>query len=487
VASKATGYEILAGGQTGERAAKVAVAFSLLDSIAPMRRANAGPAKTLLRAAGALLVSATLASPAFADPPPRVVRMVWAPDGRNVVLVTNRGLIFADEQTKRFRLMCHDALDLRVDDVPSIAFLGDGRLLAAGTAGLRVSADGGCSWQGVASFGDVQTPSLAQHPTQPDTLYFATFGAGQTALRVTRDGGKTFSDLLPLTDTEFVHSLLIAPANPQRMYAAGIAFDASTMTHSVLRSSDGGATWERFALALDPMQEERASLVTVNPSNENELLVKTTAYNPEATPERLLVSRDGGATFSKIFQGTSLKDASYGPAGEVWAADQVGLWRSIDGVSFTRHGAARWMSCVDHHGGRLWGCGQFADGKDGIGVASNAEGPFFPWMDFRDVYEQVACGANAPTLAACATTWEHWKFEVLGGVDAGPPPDDAGFAGYSGADSGVKGSGGSSGGNLPGGEDSGGCAVGSVARGSVAGVTALLLGLLCAARFRVRR
>src|SRR5688572_16244658 len=110
-----------------------------------MRRANAGPAKKLLCAAGALLVSSTLAAPALADPPPRVVRMVWAPDGRNVVLVTNRGLIFADEQTKRFRLMCHDALDLRVDDVPSIAFLGDGRLLAAGTAGLRVSADGGCS------------------------------------------------------------------------------------------------------------------------------------------------------------------------------------------------------------------------------------------------------------------------------------------------------------------------------------------------------
>jgi photosystem II stability/assembly factor-like uncharacterized protein len=452
-----------------------------------MRRANAGLAKKLLRAAGPLLLSSTLAAPALADPPPRVVRMVWAPDGRNLVLVTNRGLIFADEQTKRFRLMCHDALDLRVDDVPSVAFAGDGRLLAAGTAGLKVSSDGGCSWQGVAPFGELQTPSLAQHPTEPDTLYLATFGEGQSALRVTRDGGRTFSDLLPLADTEFVHSLLVAPGNPRRIYAAGIAFDASTMTHSVLRSSDGGATWERFTVELDPMQEERASLVTVNPSNENELLVRTTAYNPEATPERLLLSRDGGATFARIFLGTSLKDASYGAAGDLWVADQVALWRSTDGLaSFTRHGDTRWMSCVNEHGGRLWGCGQFAAGKDGIGVASKAEDPFFPWMDFRDVSEQVACSASAPTLAACATTWEHWKSEVLGGVDSGPPTD-AGFAGYGGADAGATGRGGSSGGNVQGGEDSGGCAVGSVRRGSVAGVAVLLLGLVAAACFRVKR
>jgi hypothetical protein len=460
--------------------------FSLLDSFAPMRRANAGLVKKLLSASGALLVS-TLAAGVLADPPPRVVRMVWAPDGRNVVLVTNRGLVFGDEQTKRFRLMCNDALDLRVDDVPRVAFLGDGRLITAGTTGVKVSADGGCSWQGVAPFGELQTPSRAQHPAERDTLYLATFGEGQSAIHVTRDGGKSFSELLPLTDTEFVHSLLIAPANPQRIYAAGVAFDTSTMTHSVLRSSDGGGTWERFTLALDPMQEERASLVTVNPSNENELLVKTTAYNPEATPERLLLSRDGGATFTKIFQGTSLKDASYGPAGDVWAADQVGLWRSTDGpMTFARHGEARWMSCVDHHGGRLWGCGQFAAGKDGIGVASNVEDPFFPWMDFRDVREQVACDTNAPALAACETTWAHWQFEVLGGVDAGPPPDDAGFAGYSGADAGAKGSGGSGGGDPQGGGDSGGCVVGNGSSGNGAGVALLLIAALYTVRLRAK-
>ena len=455
-----------------------------------MPRANAGQAKKLLCATGALLVASTLAAPAAADPPPRVVQMVWAPDGRHLVLVTNRGLIFGDEQTKRFRLMCHDALDLRVDDIPSVAYLGDSRLVTAGTAGVKVSADGGCSWQGLGPYGDTQAPAMAQHPTAPDTLYFATFGSGQSALRLTRDGGKTFSELLPLTDTEFMHSMLVAPGNPQRIYTAGVAFDASTMTHSVLRSPDGGATWERFTIALDAMQEERASLVTVNPQNENELVIKTTAYNPETTPERLLLSRDGGATFTRIFLGTSIKDASYGPAGDFWVADQVGLWRSTDGLAtFSRHGSGRWMSCVDHHGGRLWGCGQFdgSPAKDGIGVASKAEDPFFPWMDFRDVYEQIGCDANAPSIAACATTWSHWQFEVLGGVDAGPPPDDAGFAGYSGADAGAMGRGGSGGGNPQADEDSGGCAIEPGAHGKAPSVTLLLLGALFLLRRRTGR
>ncbi len=416
--------------------------------------------------------------------------MVWAPDGENVVLVTNRGLIFGNEQTKRFRLMCNDALDLRVDDIPSIAFLGDGRLLAAGTTGLKVSGDGGCSWQGLAPFGETQTPAMAQHPTERDTLFLATFGSGQSAIRVTRDGGKTFTELLPLTDSEFLHSMLISPANPQRIYAAGVAFDASTMTHSVLRSADGGATWERFTLELDPMQEERASLVTASPVNENELVVKTTAYNPEATPERLLVSRDGGSTFTRIFLGTHLADASYGTGGtDLWVADQVGLWRSTDGpATFARQGAARWMSCVDHHGGRLWGCGQFAGSpaKDGIGVASKPEDPFFPWMDFQDVYEQVACDPSAATLGACAATWAHWQVEILGGKDAGPP-DDAGFAGYSGADAGANGRGGSGGGNPQPNEDSDGCSIGVPTGESASRAAVLLLAGLCALALRARR
>jgi hypothetical protein len=414
--------------------------------------------------------------------------MIWAPNGRNVVLVTNRGLIFGDEQTKRFRLMCNDALDLRVDDIPGIALLGDGRLVAAGTAGLKVSADGGCSWQGVAPLGDTQTSSMAQHPTERDTLFLATFGAGQSAIRVTRDGGKTFSELLPLTDNEFLHSMLISPANPRRIYAAGVSFDNTPMTHSVLRSSDAGETWERFTFALDPMQEERASLVTVHPVNENELLVKTTAYNPDTTPERLFLSRDGGATFTRIFLGTRLADANYGTGGtELWVADQVGLWRSTDGLAtFARHGASRWMSCVDHYGGRLWGCGQFAGSpeKDGIGVASKPEDPFFPWMDFQDVYEQVACDAAAPTLTACAATWSHWQIEVLGGKDGGPR-EDAGFAGYSGSDAGTKGSGGAGGANPPPAQDSDGCAIGS--RGNTATAGVLLFAALCALGLRVRR
>jgi hypothetical protein len=449
----------------------------------------ARPAKKLVFLP-AVLFASSLASPVFADPPPRVVRMVWAPDGRNLVLVTNRGLIFGDEQTKRFRLMCNDALDLRVDDIPTLAYLADGRLLAAGTTGLKVSADSGCSWQGVAPFAATQTPAMAQHPIELDTLYLATYGAGEGAIRVTYDGGQTFSEVLPLTDTEFIHSLLISPANPQRIYATGVAFDASTMTHSLLRSPDAGATWERFTLEL-ASSEERATLVTLHPTDENELLIKTTAFNPETTPERLLLSRDGGATFTRIFFGTRLSDASYGPdAVDLWVTDALGLWRFTDGLStFARHGAAAWMSCVEHQRGRLWGCGQFAGisaNKDGIGVASKPEDPFFPWMDFQDVYEPVACSAGAPTPVACEVTWAHWQVEVLGGRDGGPPPDDGGFAGYSGADAGALGSGGSGGGNPPPAEDSG-CAVGVSAQMTSSRATVLLLGALAALRLALRR
>jgi hypothetical protein len=334
----------------------------------------------------------------------------------------------------------------------------------------------------VAPFAALQTPTMAQHPALRDTLYVASYGPGQSGIFVTRDGGASFSSVRALSDNEFTHSIAISAANPQRIYAAGIAFDASSMTHYLLRSPDGGTTWERSTIEL-ASSDERASVVSVHPSNENEVLLKTTAFIPDAGTERLLLSRDGGATFTSVFVGTRLSDAGYGPGGgDVWVADAAGLWRSTDGLqNFARHGDARWMSCVEHHDGRLWACGQFAGiaaNKDGVGVAARPEDPLFPWMDFKDVVEPAACGPDAATSLACQAAWAHWQVEVLGGNDGGVP-GDAGYAGYGGASDGG-GNGGSGGENPQASDDSGGCTFGAARANSSSRLGVLLIAALCA-------
>jgi hypothetical protein len=362
---------------------------------------------------------ATLLAPAaHADPPPAVSHIAWSDDGQGAVLVTNRGLIFSDAAATQFRLMCNQAVGVGIGDPPSVAYLGAGRWIAATTGGLKSSADGGCSWQGVEPLSALQTPALVQHPTERETLYVAVYAPSQGGIRVTRDAGQNFSTLLSLQDNEFTHSLAVAPSDPQRVYAAGMAFDTTgNFTHYLLRSPDGGTSWERFNVALGEL-DERASLVAVHPTNADEILLKTTSLTPDQ-PERVLLSRDGGENFTVAFQGWRLSDASYVKLGsEVWVASVEGLWRSTDVLAgFEKQGIAQYMSSVTEHEGVLWASGMFAGtsaGDDGVGISSNGGQAFEPWMQFRDVDEPVACAPEAPTAVACETAWPHWQFEVLG-------------------------------------------------------------------------
>lgn len=419
--------------------------------------------------------------------------MVWSPNDHDIVLVTNRGLIFADTETHRFRLMCHQALGVGVGDLPRVAYLADGSLIAATTPGLQVSSDGGCSWRGVQPLAAIQTPALAQHPQARDTLYVASFGPGASAIRVTRDAGKTWESALALADNEFTHSLSIAAADPRRLYGTGVSFDASSMSHYLLRSADGGVTWERSPLVLGP-GEEHASVVAIHPSNADEVLIKTTALEPELSPERLLLSRDRGEHFEQVFADNLIAHASYGEnALSVWVSDAQGLWRSTDGMqNFARHGPGRWMTFAAERESHLWGCGQFAGlggAAEGVGLALKLDDPFSSWMDFHDVNEPIACGAQAPSSLACDFAWAHWQVEVLGYTDAGVPPD-AGSAGTGGVDAGSSaGSAGAAGASIQrAAADDGGCAVAAAGqRAGLLGLELLLAALLVGRQRSLRR
>jgi len=438
----------------------------------------------------AALAAVLIATPVRADPPPRIYDMVWSPDAHDVVLVTNRGLIFADTETHRFRLMCNQALDVGVGDPPDVAYLPDRRLIAATTPGLRVSSDGGCTWRGVDPLATIQTPALAQHPSDLNSLYVASYGPGASGIHVTHDGGAIWASALALGDDEFTHSLSIAAANPQRIYAAGMKFDATSRSHYLVRSSDGGRSWERTTIPL-AAGEERASVIAINPANADELLVKTTALDPDATPERLLVSRDRGDHFAQVFVDNQIVHASYGEAAaNVWVSDAQGLWRSTDGMqNFARQGPARWMTFAQEREGRLWGCGQFAGlggAAEGVGLALRIDDPFSSWMDFRDVKEPVACGAGAPSAVACDFAWAHWQVEVLGYSDGGVP--DSGGAG-SGSDAGVEAGAGAAGAPQQlAAADDGGCAVfAGSPRPALRGLALLLLAVLAARQRTLRR
>ncbi|MFI5306438.1 MAG: WD40/YVTN/BNR-like repeat-containing protein [Polyangiales bacterium] len=362
----------------------------------------------------ALVISAR-AAPALAHAAPQVLDVVWRPDG-GLLLVTNRGLAFGGADGTGWKLMCNEAIHVTVSEKPGGVFLQDGTLLVATTTGLKATNDDGCTWRGVAPFAEVSVQAIAVHPTRPARVYVATYGMGQGGIHVTEDGGASFTTLLKVEDDDFLRSLLIAPGSPESLYAAGSVFDTTgNFQHYIARSVDSGATWERMPAAVIG-DELDVTLLDVSPTNSSSLLARASGANPGFTPERLLVSRDGGKTFSSPLSIASVLSASFSADGAgAWVTGQDGLWHSSDGLqSFEHVGDTISMSYAAEHGGELWVSGYYEGyvaAKDGIARSTDAGEHFVTFTEFKDVAAQVQCDASSATAMTCQMPFIDWQRE----------------------------------------------------------------------------
>lgn len=393
------------------------------------------------RAAVCAVIGLAAAS-ARAHAPPEISRIVWSPDGDRLVLVTNRGLVFKAAQSDSWSMMCGAALGAGAWNEPDLAYLPDGRLLAATAQGLRATADGGCAWRAVAPFENAVAGALAQHPSEPNTLYLGVSAAAGGSIQKSRDGGATWVRDLALADGEIVTRLLFAPTRPTRIYAtvelAGSA--GSVPSHALLRSSDEDTSWKRFVIPLREA-ELRARLVAVSPRDPDLLLVLAIAAERESQPDRVLVSRDGGSTFSELWSSLGLRDAGFGADGTTaWIAGDLGLWRSNeDLLAVNPVGMAQLVTCAGAHGDMLYVCGHHS-GFDplhaGVGVSTDNGQTFQRYMAFTEIMNQVACEPNANTALACQSDWTDWRLEILVGLAGAPIESVLGDAGMAAAGSG---------------------------------------------------
>jgi hypothetical protein len=420
--------------------------------------------------------------------------------------------------------MCNESLQISTSEKPDLAYLEDGRLWVATHVGLQSTADG-CSWQGVDPVGTVSTQVVQKDPSRPNRVYIASYGQGQGGIRVTEDGGASWTMLMPVPDNDFLRAMRIPPEQPDRVYACGSTFDTTgKQMHYIARSSDRGTSWERSDIAvLDG--ELSVRLLAVSPKDPEVLLASVTAGEPRVDLERLLVSRDGGKSFSSPLGIKDLKDAAFSADGTtVWVAGLEGLWRSSDDMqTFERIGAAEYMTCVVEHDGKLFAGGYYsglAAVLDGIGVSADHGDAFQPWMAFKDVADPIDCDPSSFTAMTCTMPQSDWQRErgQFGNgsssvfPDAGLPASDSGVtqsdagptsnapdagtttAGRGGAGKGSVGAGGA------GGKDSGtgghhasskpgngcGCALVRGGRSEQAAAASLIFAMLVVARRRIR-
>jgi photosystem II stability/assembly factor-like uncharacterized protein len=157
-------------------------------------------------------------------------------------------------------------------------------------------------------------------PTNSRHLVLCSAGGG---LWETLDQGATWRPLTDQQPTLSMGAICGAPSSPNTVYAGtGEGDTFSQLGIGLLRSSDGGQTWE-----LVP-SNDLAGIgifdIAVDPANPLQIWVGTT--------EKLLQSTNGGATW-RTLQNATTWDISINPNDpqEIFAATLLGLIRSTDG------------------------------------------------------------------------------------------------------------------------------------------------------------
>lgn len=205
----------------------------------------------------------------------------------------------------------------------------------AGTVGLFKSTDRGATW----SVLDMDLPpdtrveifSLTIDPARPSTLYALSRINGP--LLRSDDGGETWQ---LFTDASLIfHGLAIDPDTPGALWAAGWG--------GLYHSEDQGATWTR-----QPLQPEEPFLflhVRVDPRDPRTVYgagVAVRGFRPVAYLPRIFRSADGGQTWERRDAGLpgsgQILDFALDPADPsvLYASTSAGFHRSLDaGVSWT--------------------------------------------------------------------------------------------------------------------------------------------------------
>lgn len=243
---------------------------------------------------------------------------------------------------------------------------------------------------------------IAFHPTDTNTFIIGSAGGG--AWRTTT-GGLSWTPLYNNLPVLGVSDVDYNPLNPNTLFLCTGDRDAGD-THSVgvLKSADGGLTWNTTGIQFGALDFALTNALVINRYDTNSLVV--------ATSEGLFKSYDGGQTFA-MTQAGNFKSVLYHPqdsnilyAGRVADAQ---IFRSADGgatwsqmTAFTNGGRVEMAVCpaAPNIVMAVLSDGQ-TNGLEGVYSSADEGLSFFKIFSPVDCSQNILSGALSPTPSDC--------------------------------------------------------------------------------------
>lgn len=355
-------------------------------------------------------------------------------DGSELVAVASTvGLLVPSDDG--WRWTCRAGIGLRLQEDPIWAFAHE-RFVVASFDGIVVGEP--CAMQAVEALR--RQVVLDVHVDREGVLWAVTSnGSASNALWRSADG-LVWEAHAPLPRPPLYERVRTAPSDPRTIYVAGFVPPETTGERrdaSVLASVDGGESFVEHRVPLDE-GELTLFLLEVDADDPTRLFART-LRDPSirSIPERVLESRDGGATWTTRFEvplfggfarvGETLfvggRDPGDPPIGVPGAPPrEVGLWRGEADAPLAHVFPDAQVKCLEARDDGLYAC--FGTPSPFVVGRSNDEGASFASvLAFDEVVGPVACANDAPTLTRCAVEEDAHNREHFGLLDAGVATD----------------------------------------------------------------
>lgn len=350
------------------------------------------------------------------------------------VMRTTWALLTTRDNGRSFTWTCAAAAGFdRIIEDPPIAIAESDALIVGTFDGVRRSDPSGCGYfDGQASTRDSFAIDVQEDSTGAIWVAMSPGDAPNTFQRST-DDGVTFTTMGTAPPDLLLERMRIAPSDPTRIYASGaIPRTSSTPRRALfLHSEDGGATFATTDIPLLTDDERNVHVLAVDPTDPSRVLVRVVRRVTDMTPERLLLSEDGGLTFRTVLELVEMTGVVFSHDGaHVWVGGwDGGFTRSDDGGrTFTTLDPDLRVRCLAERAAGdgssdLFVCVDAFTQPYAVARSSDLGVSLERFWGFSDAVNDVGCSTCTDVGGICPAYWPDVIFDLaLTRDDAGPPP-----------------------------------------------------------------
>lgn len=401
----------------------------MLSAMGPAMADSAAARLCAVLSVAASLPSLCSPCPAAAHGRPAALgQLVASPEDPNRLVARGTwGLAISLNGGATWRWSCAAAygVDARNEDPPLTVFRG-GRLAVATFEGVFVSDGTGCDWgRPTGAPANTFVIDVVRGASSDEGYLVATAFEVDDRIFRTRDAGMSWQPVGDPIAGVLVDRIRAAPSDERIVYlsAAMPARAGEAREVFTLRSGDAGESFARRLFALEP-GETNLLLEGVDAADPSRLYARVTHFGGELEPERVVRSIDGGDSWETILRIPDVGGVVFDADGALFVGSRLGgVHRSSDGGDTFEQVSSLTARCLMASEGSLWLCNDEAVDGRALSRSSDSGGSFAPVVKLREIVELLPCPACSEVGYTCPAWSPDVAFDL--GLDAGV---DAGFS-----------------------------------------------------------